>query len=352
VYWWDDDPRENLFMEVTKRSDIGVDLKAPVAARGGGATPGYALVRAVNPGDVVVHYDSPQEQIVGASLVTGEAEPAPLMWVARGTSARRAGEQARWLAGIRVPLDNYVPVSPPVSLDDIRQHQDELLLIRDEIESRHRGAVFFPWTPYGDGPIRTWQSYLVKLPQAAVDLFPLLRVAVDAVSASQTATLDLSPEVDDAESRVADVAGKSRLRSGQGYQLDQAVKTAVEVYAMNAAIRYWSQHGEVEDVHGNESYDLRCTVAGQEKHIEVKGTTTIGDEVILTPNEVAHARTHPHLCLFVVSEILVLRHSDGQIETTGGSVWMVDPWLIDTGYLKPVGYRHGVPQIGRIPVFT
>ena len=38
----------------------------------------------------------------------------------------------------------------------------------------------------------------------------------------------------------------------------------------------------VTDVHGNQSYDLRCIVGGEERHIEVKGTTTAGDEVILT----------------------------------------------------------------------
>jgi len=330
-------------MEVTNRPDIGTDLKAPVAARGGAATPGYALVRAVKPGDVVVHYDSPQEQIVGASLVTGESESAALFWVARGTSARQAGEQARWLPGIRVPLDNFAVVDPTISLGDIRLKEEALLEIRDELEKRNRGAVYFPWTPYGDGPIRTWQSYLVKLPQAAVDLFPRLRTVVDEVAASQTGSLDLPTETQEAEDKVADVAGKSRLRSGQGYQLEQAVKSAVEAHAMNAAIAHFGGLDAIADVHGTESYDLRYTTNGIEKHIEVKGTTTLGEQVVLTRNEVEHARTYPLVALFILADILVTRDEHGNVSASQGRTILLDPWRIEQGSLTPIGFRYQVP---------
>jgi Domain of unknown function (DUF3883) len=50
---------------------------------------------------------------------------------------------------------------------------------------------------------------------------------------------------------------------------------------------------DVEDVHGRESYDLICRRGDEVKHVEVKGTTTDGIEVILTPNEVRHAPEYP-----------------------------------------------------------
>jgi hypothetical protein len=75
VHWWDDDPTQNLFMEITTRTDIGSYLKAPKAARGGQATPGSALVDLVKPGDVVVHYSSTAEAILGTSAVAGEPKP-------------------------------------------------------------------------------------------------------------------------------------------------------------------------------------------------------------------------------------------------------------------------------------
>ena len=53
--------------------------------------------------------------------------------------------------------------------------------------------------------------------------------------------------------------GRSRRRGrGQGFQLDQEVKVAVEARAMNMATEFYSAAWNVEDVHGNESYDLVC----------------------------------------------------------------------------------------------
>ena len=57
-YWWEREAGETAWMEVTRRDDIGADLKAPSAARGGVTTASYVLVPQVQPGDVVVHYDS------------------------------------------------------------------------------------------------------------------------------------------------------------------------------------------------------------------------------------------------------------------------------------------------------
>src|SRR5579864_1826359 len=93
------DMGENVWMEITRRDDIGADLNAPVTARGGGMTASYVLMSLVQPGDVVVHYDGRQEAIVGVSVASGSAEPSPVYWVSRGGYARRAGAQAQWLPG-------------------------------------------------------------------------------------------------------------------------------------------------------------------------------------------------------------------------------------------------------------
>jgi hypothetical protein len=102
VAWWDGDPSENLFMEVSGREDVGVDLEAPLTARGGGTTASYALVPLVRPGDVVVHYNSADEETVGASVAMSPPEPTSTWWVARGRSAREAGAEPAWLPGLRV----------------------------------------------------------------------------------------------------------------------------------------------------------------------------------------------------------------------------------------------------------
>ena len=121
------------------------------------------------------------------------------------------------------------------------------------------------------------------------------------------------------------------------------MKVAVETRAMDLAIDYWSQMGTVDDVHGNESYDLRCDVDGVEVHIEVKGTTTEGERVLLTPNEVRHARDHAHTCLFIVSGIAVERSGDSIVEASGGAIRILNPWSPDQAHLDPIGYFYDVP---------
>ena len=343
-YWWADEPGENVFMEITRRDDVGADLKAPSAARGGVSTPGYALVAVVRPGDVVVHYDSRDEEVVGVSVVTGDAEPAPIYWVARGTYARRAGEQARWLPGIRVPLGHYQELQPPLTLATIKTRKTALLQLREQLQARADGqALYFPWNPYRD-TLRTYQSYLAKVPQAAVSLFPQLRAAVDQAAARSAGIAGFSP-VEQAEDAVAAAAGKAARRGrGQGFQLDQAAKTAVEAHAMNAATEYFSQAWDVEDVHGRESYDLRCRRGDHEMRVEVKGTTTAGTEVILTPNEVHHARSYAHTALFILSRIALRKTDDGTVEATGGDRYILDPWQIDEGAMTPIGFRYQPPN--------
>jgi hypothetical protein len=296
----------------------------------------------VQPGDVVVHYDSRQEAIVGVSLAVSRAESAPVFWASRGGYARRAGVQPRWLPGLRIALDHYRPLNVPVTLPDIREHRDELLALRGQIEARAGGRpVYFPWIPYRD-TLRTFQSYLVKMPRQAVAIFPHL---ADAVRQAGAAPAPGTPSpAQEARQAIENAAGKTaRSGRGQGFQVDQAVKTAVEVHAMDAAAAYYAPGWDVEDVHGRESYDLICRRGDATKHVEVKGTTTSGTEIILTPNEVTHARTHADTALFVLSGIEIQRDEDGAITATGGTRHVYDPWQIDHGTLIPVGYRYQPP---------
>jgi Protein NO VEIN, C-terminal len=115
-------------------------------------------------------------------------------------------------------------------------------------------------------------------------LFPQLRVLVNRAEA-QPLGFGLASPTEQAEEAVKDAAGKvARRGRGQGFQLDQQAKVAVEAHAMNMAAEFYSTAcWDVEDVHDTESYDLICRRGGEIKHVEVKGTTTDGAEVILTP---------------------------------------------------------------------
>lgn len=338
------EPRESVFMEITRREDIGADLNAPATARGGVATASYALVPLVRPGDVVVHYNSRREAIVGVSVVTASAESAPVFWVSRGSYARRAGERPGWLNGIRVPLSHYRELQSPLTLTEIRAEKDAILAMRARMQADANGQpIYFPWIPYRD-TLRTFQSYLVKFPMEAIGLFPELRAAVEEAEVRSPGLAPASP-VEQAEDAVNQAAGKAARRGrGQGFQLDQEVKVAVEARAMNTATEFYAESWHVEDVHGKECYDLICRRGDDVKHVEVKGTTTDGAEVILTPNEVRHARKNRQNALFVLSDVRVERADDGTVRATGGVHHLYDPWNIDEGNLTPIGFRYQVPD--------
>jgi len=112
---------------------------------------------------------------------------------------------------------------------------------------------------------------------------------------------------------------------------------------MNAATEFYAASWDVADVHGKESYDLVCRRGDEVRHVEVKGTTTDGAEVILTPNEVRHAREYRHTALFVLSNVRVERAEDGTVTAVGGVRRLYDPWGIDEGALTPIGFRYQVP---------
>lgn len=316
--------------------------EAPLAARGGGQTPGYALVAEVRAGDLIVHYNSNAEVVVGVSRANGERFNEPIWWAARGSYAQRAHVQAAWLPGITVALEGFVPLATPLSLDAIRSRRGELLALRGDLAEAHPGqSLYFPWIPYRDS-LRTFQSYLAKFPQAALAVLPEVAAAVVATSAPGSTDRE-QPEIDEAERDVARAAGKPRpprRGRGQGFAVDQGAKVAIEAHAMNAARAHYSTLGKVTDESRTERYDYRVEIDADEWHVEVKGTTGDAKQILLTPNEVEHAQTYPRVALFILSRIKVTREEDGTVVTSGGTATIRHPWAIDPSGLEPLGYMY------------
>jgi hypothetical protein len=132
---------------------------------------------------------------------------------------------------------------------------------------------------------------------------------------------------------------------GQGINLDPKERKAVEDYSMTLAKRHFQQRGwkDVRDVSRDESYDLMCLSPGNsELHVEVKGTTSAGTDVILTRNEVTHARQYyPNAALFIVSGIQLSQDAVGEVVAHGGTLGVLHPWDIDAdGSLEAVQYRY------------
>jgi hypothetical protein len=94
-----------------------------------------------------------------------------------------------------------------------------------------------------------------------------------------------------------------------------------------------------------------CQPTGLPVHAETRtrepancGSQADGSEVILTPNEVRHAREYPCTALFILSNITIERADDGTVTAAGGNRNLFDPWPIDDGTLTPLGFRYQVPD--------
>jgi hypothetical protein len=111
--------------------------------------------------------------------------------------------------------------------------------------------------------------------------------------------LHLESEVDEVREQIEEAAGKRKRRTGQGFRVSPELRKKIEDYAMKKAQEHYISHGwTVQDVSKPESYDLHCVKGNQELRVEVKGTTSDGREVLLTPNEVSHAReAYPQVAL-------------------------------------------------------
>jgi Domain of unknown function (DUF3883) len=108
---------------------------------------------------------------------------------------------------------------------------------------------------------------------------------------------------------------------------------------MNVASEHYRSAGwTVDDVSKYQSYDLHCRKDGLDLHVEVKGSTSSGDAVLLTKNEVEHARTFERVALVIVSDIQLEPGDAGPIPS-GGTKTVLEPWDITTGTLRPISYQ-------------
>ena len=154
-----------------------------------------------------------------------------------------------------------------------------------------------------------------------------------------------SPEHQEAVAAIAQAAGRDLTgprRQGRS-QLSQAHKKLIEEHAVKVAMAQLKKKGftNVKDVGKNHSYDIAAKLNGIDYYIDVKGTTSLGEKVVLTKNEVLlHRQEHPNNALIVVSQIALDRSEPPSVK--GGKVLIVSPWKIEDSELEPLGYDYRV----------
>lgn len=75
--------------------------------------------------------------------------------------------------------------------------------------------------------------------------------------------------------------------------------------------------------------------------VEVKGTTSIGEKIVMTRNEVAaHRSHHPHNALIIVHSIDLQRLLPENPKADGGILLMLSPWEIVESQLRPLAFEY------------
>ena len=323
--WWNSDPEQRYWLEITDRETLGENLHAPQLDHSGSETWSYSLVLETRPGDIVYHWwkhPDTTHAIVGYSTVAGPMTESTIVWKAHGSAARfeQATPRPSWL----IPLTNYQELPRPITLDQLRHREPELHEIRTSLETRYGIPTYFPWVFGSAQPLRTAQAYLTKLPALAVEL--------------------LTGKALTAQAGVGDLGNEPDPSTGR--QTDPKVRKAIEQYAVNKATQYLTDLGyRVDDVGSRRSYDLHATCNTTTVHVEVKGTSGTATAVNLTKNEVQVARTADTTLLYVVDKVFWTPRDD-EIEVSGGRERNWWNWRAEEDRLTATDYRYELPPEG------
>jgi len=139
-------------------------------------------------------------------------------------------------------------------------------------------------------------------------------------------------------------ASMARKRGGQGFQLDKELRLALERYAMDRARAHYEAAGyAVQDTSANRPYDLVCTRGDELRRVEIKGTSTAGEKVILTSGEVSAAREVGTVTdLYVVRNVRVSSTGAGR-QLSGGDTHLIANWVPADDDLETKQYIYRLP---------
>jgi hypothetical protein len=146
---------------------------------------------------------------------------------------------------------------------------------------------------------------------------------------------DESPLSRQVESEITETL-EAVLSRAQGFPLTAADRSAIENYAVRRAMAHFAeQEYTVTNVGSTRSYDVSCKKHGRELRVEVKGTMSLGERVILTLNE---ATLKGNRALFILHSVKMERG-----KPFGGIVRVISPWTIKQAHLKIISYIYSVP---------
>jgi hypothetical protein len=336
--WWDGDPDQRYWMEMTDRADLGGPLKAPKLPR---LTWNYDLVSQVQPGDRVLHWSTRG----GTSRLAGWSEVAEHATVVPEYTWKPRHGELRTTPGWWAPLGGFHAFSSPVTSAQLRPLLDQIVAVDDALGAVHTGSLYFPLTRFGsDRPpneqeVRAAQAYFVKFPAELFEVIP----GID--SARIDGSLDpVDVDLPEDYQPLGKRAPSGRTTRAQ----DPKLRDAVERRSLDVAKAYYqnklngSGYAEV-----GKPYDIRVTVQGVVRRCEVKGSSMEIDTVELTVNEVEHGTAFTPVDLIVVDGITPIRDPEtGEVIGAAGGrcrIWV--DWTPAQSDLKATRFAYSLPPL-------
>ena len=340
--WWSGSEDQRYWMEATDRDVLGEDLRAPITGNAGLPIWHYELVSHVQPGDVVFHWHATlmgKPALVGWSVATGPLRKELHTWIAHAGAGAGSQETAVPRPNWVMPLGGVHLFEKPIGGDELSAIRESILDLKPDQQAASTSFRYFPFTKYGTDRLRAAQAYATKFPRELVELL-----------ATQLG-LDFDVDVAGTSAAGADGAGSVAASvsvgftgGGQGFMRDTARKLAVERYAVERAIEFYLSIGATEVVTLGQPYDLKVMLAGEEVHVEVKGSTMESSKVFVTAGEVRHAGEFPLVELIVVDQVKWSVGPNDEILPFGGAMRRWPNWVIAKSSLSAIAYQHELPE--------
>ena len=153
---------------------------------------------------------------------------------------------------------------------------------------------------------------------------------------------NLLREDDGVQEEIEDAATQVREK-GAGFLSDPEIRDKIEEYAMECAREYLvrRKYKNITRTDKGYCYDYTCTDKGRTIYVEVKGTQTRGEKVILTRKEKAHLESNSDNILYVRHSIDVTSGKAPRV--SGGGEKVLDRWDPKTGSFSAVTYFYTLP---------
>jgi Domain of unknown function (DUF3883) len=163
-----------------------------------------------------------------------------------------------------------------------------------------------------------------------------IRKALDYVSSCSGPNLPTESGVEEEIEAAVALAAEKR----NGFQSNPQIRHEVEQFAMECAKKYLvrRKYKNIVRTDDRHCYDYTCTDNGKTVYVEVKGTQTRGDKIIVTKNEKANLEAKPDTILYIRHSIDV--SGSKRISISGGVERVLNRWNPRSGSCVAETYTY------------